>query len=538
MILRSTVLAGAVLLSAVTSPAGLPPGVPRVSRYPAIADWDANLAPLWAGWKSRFLAKGLVQGIDPGSGQKRLLSESQSYGLLLSVWMDDQAAFDSIWTATEATFWNPGGGATGWYRKDPGSAEFSGNADMDICGALIFASALVDSGRWTKSVVGGATYKQKAITVLKSITRNVIDRNAGFRVNSWPGAGDAIRNPSHHMPAWYPIFQEFATLNQVPLLGSDGQLWDNGANWDAAAAGAFALLEAQPNARRGMARNLSNASGGRPSVGTGVPYGSDMGFDAIRVPLRVAHAAIWYPGRFPRAVAYARSVWALGGETSGVDPARPGMYSVEAATLLNWEGVDPYRYEPFLTRAMWGSLAVSVMDSDSASAAAAQRIGRDFGRAITGRSYLEGEATGCEPSLASSPCNDYYAQTLGLLGALVLGGRATNVWADLKHLWGPPDSSGPTVVTSRGIRDEGVARLSEGGVHLHDRNLRAGDLVQASVFDTQGRTLAAAPPSSLSDGDDGLFLSLPLARSHRMRVLELTVSGSGERRRYLLGPTP
>lgn len=427
--LRAKILMGALVLAASSAQAAFPPYATRELKYPAYTNWDSKLPAIWTGWKSRFLSNGLVQGNDP-SGTKMSISEGQSYGMMLSLWMGDQATFNSIWTATENTFWNSG---KGWYGWKVGDGNFAGDADIDIAGALIFASALVDSGKWTNATVGGNTYKAKAIIVLKSVIANFIDQGNNYRINSWPGAGDGVRNPSYHMPGWYPIFKEFAAANNI-----------TGMDWDKAAAGAFSLLEAQTNASYGMARNFSSGTGGSPSGGTSSPNNYDMGFDAIRVPFRVATAAIWYPKVLPRALTYAQNVWKNGSSSKGVDILYPGEYTVESATLYGWKGQKGYtgdpKYEYFMTRAMWGSLAVAAMNYDEKSAAAANQIARDFGRSLSGNDYLSGEESRCEASLSTSPCYNYYAQSLGLMGALAISGRATNIWDDMKHDWVVPDT--------------------------------------------------------------------------------------------------
>lgn len=635
MKLKAKILLGALLLAAASAQAAFPPYVERELKYPSYTSWDAKLPNIWAGWKKRFVANGLVQGNDP-SGTKMSISEGQSYGMLLSVWMGDQATFNTIWTATENTFWNSG---KGWYGWKIGDGNFAGDADIDIAGALIFASALVDSNKWTNATVGGNTYKQKAIIVLRSVITNFIDQGSNYRINSWPGAGDGARNPSYHMPAWYPIFKEFAAANQI-----------TGMDWDKAAAGAFSLLEAQPNATYGMARNFSSGSGGSPSTGTSSPNNYDMGYDAIRVPLRVAHAAIWYPTVLPRAVTYAQNVWKNGSSSKGVDVLYPGEYTVESATLAGWKGQKGYtgdpKYEYFMTRAMWGSLAVAVKGKDDKSTAAANQIARDFGRSVGGNDYLEGEESRCEQSLSTSPCYNYFAQSLGLLGALVMSGRAPNVWDDMKHVWIVPDTgatftkaltaapavldqyvsaatdkskmiskvtatlskavpwtlyfhgqtSGSTYFTTgtstavafdwhsmfrtaatmkftaekvdvrlifpgcdtarnasaratitlnpavgvhgRAVRGEGVVRWTTDGVLLRDPVLAQGDYVKASVIGIDGAVKVSTDYTALVSSDNGLFLKLPVTRSTGVRILEITIPTTSERRRYVLTPNP
>lgn len=632
MKLRAKVLIGALVLLAASAQAAFPPYAPRQLKYPSYSNWDAKLPTVWAGWKKRFVSNGLVQGNDP-SGTKMSISEGQSYGLLLSVWMGDQATFNTIWTATENTFWNSG---AGWYRWKVGDDNFAGDADIDIAGALIFASALVDSGKWTNATVGGNTYKQKAIIVLKSVIKNFFD--GSLRIKSWPSASDNNLNPSYHMPGWYPIFKEFAAANNI-----------TGMDWDKAASAAFDVLEKQTNSQYGMARNFSNASGGGGS-GTSSPNAYDMGYDAIRVPMRVAHAATWYPKDLPRAVTYAKNVWKNGSATKGVNIMYPGQYNVDAATLYGWKGQNGYtgdpKYEYFMTRAMWGALAVSVMDQDAKSNDAANQIARDFGRSLSGNDYLEGEESRCEQSLSTSPCYNYYAQSLGLLGALVMAGRAPNVWDDMKKIWIVPDTgasfktpltatpavidqyvstatdkskmistvtatlskavpwklsfkgqtSGSTFDTSatssaitfgwhslrrssaamkftaekvdvtlafpgcdpatnasaratislnpavsvqgRAVRGEGVVRWTTGGILLRDPALAQGDHVKASLVGIDGSVDATTDFVALTGTDNGLLLKMPSTPSTGVRILELTIPTTSERRRYVLTPNP
>ncbi len=414
------ILLGILVLGVATSQAAFPVYTERAGKYPSFSGWDGRLPNIWAGWKSRFVVDGKVGGNTPGSKTISYISEGQSYGLMLSLWMGDQATFNTIWSTTESKFWVAG---SNWYAWNITNydANFAGDADIDICGALIFASALVDSGIWAPYTVGGNTYKAKAIIVLKSVIANFIDKNSNYRINSWPGAGDGIRNPSYHMPGWYPIFKEFAAANGV-----------TGMDWDLAANGAFDLIEAQPNAKKGLARNFSTGSGAPASGGTSSPNRDDMGFDAVRVPFRMALAAMWYPTKFPRAVAWGKNVWAAG----VVDPAKPGLYTIATATLDGW--VIP-GYEKFMTRAMWGSIAAAVKDSTPEAKTAFSRILQDFSTSVTGNNYLVGEDH--DTTVVAASLRNYFAQSLGLLGALAISGRAWNVWDDLKHPWVPPDTS-------------------------------------------------------------------------------------------------
>jgi len=392
------------------------------NKYPAaVAGWDTALTIHWAQWKTDFLNGGLVLGKDP-SGNARTISEGQSYAMLMSVWMNDQATFNSVWAATENSLWNSG---SGWYRWTPSDPNYAGDADFDICGALIFASALVDKGYWKSYSTGGNTYKSKAKIILQSLIKNFIDVNSNYRINSWPGAGDGIRNPSYHMPQWYPIFKDFGDSNGV-----------SGMDWTKAKAGAYAFINAQPNASKGMARNFSSANGGTPSGGTSSPNNFDMGFDAIRVPYRMGMAALW--NKDAEAIAWCKGVWNGG----TVLNSSPGMYSVSGAKLCGWktsntcssgDGWTNDAYEPPMTEAMWGTAARGAAASDAVSQKAFTIITSLLAAPLKQHPYFT--------TYDDAPQKNYFAQSLGLIGCIAMNGRAWNVWDDLKHPTAVVDTS-------------------------------------------------------------------------------------------------
>ena len=426
------ILLGVLAFGGGVAHAAFPPYPELVGKYPSFSTWNTRLPLIWEGFKGRFISGGLVTATDPQNTTQNV-SEAQAYGMLMATWFGDQSAFDQIWSKTESSFWNSGCGWYGW--KLPlsggcgGNGSYAPDADQDIAAALIFASALSDKGIWNKN----DAYGTKAKVVLQSIWSNMVDKGNNYRMNSWNDAkgNDAIRNPSYHMPCWGPIFKEFAAANGL-----------SGMDWDAAANGAFDLFDAQPNSTKGMAKNFSSGSGGGAGGGTSTPDVDHMGFDAIRVPFRVGLAAMWYPNTLPRAVKYAKSVWAAG----AVDPNSPGMYDVNGPTLWGWS-TNPPEYEQFMSRAMWGTLAASVQDSSPEAAAAFKTISgyMSANHVKNGLAYLNGanqDTTG-----VSSPARNYFAQSLGLLGALGTCGHAWNIWDDLKHPWTPPDTI-PKITTA------------------------------------------------------------------------------------------
>lgn len=397
----------------------------RMQSRPRLPSWNTRVTSLWDGWKSRYLGSdGLVRGTS-AEGDSSWSSRAQADGLLLSLWMGDQPTFDKIWRATEDSLWDAGRGS---FRRSRIDSTFRGDAEMDITAALVFASALADSGYWTSTILGGNTYRARAKELIgNDLQGNVLDPSTKL-VRSWGGAGNLTWNPSYQSPQWIPILEAFAIENGV--FGMD---------WKSVRRASHALLQAQPASRFGMVRNFSGIAGQAPSAGWGVPTPQDMGLDAIRVPFQLALAIQWHHDSL--ATAWSDTVWASG----GVDATRPGLYSLSGGTgtLWKWCGAQSCgqdaAYQSFLPRSQWGALAVAGSARSSYARAASQRIVADVEAAMTPRTGALVSEWGDIPPLGD-PALDGYAQTLGLFGALVMSGRAWNVWGDLRNAPSPRDS--------------------------------------------------------------------------------------------------
>jgi len=417
-------LAAIGMLAATSSAAFLPYTEP-VLKYPAEQGWEANLQAHWSYWKGKFnTAGGVIQGTKPDNTIAET-SEAQSYGMLMALWLNDKTTFDQIYGATQKNFW--GGTNYAWIISPTKDPNFAGDADQEICGALIFASALVDAKYWTD---GSPSYKTQAIAVLKNIAANMVD--GSHLIRSYNGSS-GIYNPSYMMPGWIQVFKEFGAANGVTDPG-----------WDAVRTAEYALFNAQPNAKDGMARNWCDGSGnaGNPGNGTETPSNGDMSFDAIRVPYRIGLDGLWYKTH-SQAISWCKSVW----NNSAVNPSTPGMYTVSGPTLWGWGTAGaangPYsdaQYEWSLTVSMWATAAAAVQDSSTTGNTAMGVIMSSMKKGVLGHDYFLLSANS-DTTSSSAPNKNYYAQSLGLLGALAIDGRAPNVWDDLKNTWVVPDTT-------------------------------------------------------------------------------------------------
>lgn len=406
----------------------------RVMKYPAEQGWESYLLKHWEYWKAKFIGSdGVVNGTKP-DGSSAKVSEAQSYAMLMALWFNDQATFNKVYHGTQQNFWNSSTNAYMWIISPDKDANWAGDADQDILAALIFASALVDSNTtsntgWTNPS-GDPTYKEQAKTLMNSIWDKFVDKSS-YRIQSWPSAGDGVRNPSYHMPAWYQVFKEFANKN-IP---------NNTMDWDKVRLASYALFNAQPSHEKGMARNFSTGSGD-PQQGNGQssPTPADMGFDAIRVPWRIGMDAAYYPTH-TQAVNWCKSVW-----TSGfVDPSTAGMYTLSGSPqLYGWGSASSdysdSKYEWAMTVAMWGVASTAVRDSCNECGTAAGKSVARLKTGVTGQNYFVISAN-TDTTKTTAPNKNYYAQSLALLGALSMDGRAWNVWDDLMNKWTAPDTS-------------------------------------------------------------------------------------------------
>lgn len=412
-----------LLLLCIGSAQAFLPYADRMQSRPRLPAWDTRVTSLWDGWKSRYLGSdGLVRGTS-AEGDSSWSSRAQADGLLLSLWMGDQPTFDKIWRATEDSLWDA---TRGSFRRSRIDSTFRGDAEMDITAALVFASALADSGYWTSTILGGKTYRARAkALIVNDLQGKVLDPSTKL-VRSWSEAGNLSWNPSYQSPHWIPILEAFAIENGV--VGTD---------WKSFRRGGHALLLAQPDSRSGMVRNFSGISGQPPGGGWGFPTAQDMGLDAIRVPFQLALAMQWHHDSL--AAAWSDTVWANG----RINPVRPGLYTVSSGILWDWCGAPDCgataAYQSFLPRSQWGALAVAGSARSPYARAASQRIVADFEAAMTSRTGVLVSEWGDILPLGD-PALDGYAQTLGLFGALVMSGRAWNVWGDLRNPPSPRDS--------------------------------------------------------------------------------------------------
>ena len=184
------------------------------------------LTSSWEKYKQKFINKdGRV--IDYSQGDITT-SESQSYALLQSVWVDDKKAFDLVWKWTKNNLKRKSDNLFGWrWGKltsgnygflENGGDNSASDADTDITLALILAAR-----RWNQEI-----YLTQAKTILPDLWKIDTDTINGQNyliAGNWAKSQDKdIINPSYFAPYAWRIFNKVNTNNWQSLINPAYQI--------------------------------------------------------------------------------------------------------------------------------------------------------------------------------------------------------------------------------------------------------------------------------------------------------------------------
>ncbi len=215
-------------------------------------------------------------------------SEGQSYGMLMSMWMDDRSTFDNVWKWTQDNLQKPNTNSFSWLWgknskgeygviKEQGGESVATDGDIDIAFALVKASK-----KWNEQ-----KYADSAKKIANDIWTNevIITKNGKYIL----AANDSEKkyqkaqilvNPSYYNPA---AFSEFSKLNPEVNWG---RLIDDG----------YELLDKSSSSNLGNSKSVYlppdwiNVDYENTNISpTNNPsFGTTYGFDAIRIPWRIA----------------------------------------------------------------------------------------------------------------------------------------------------------------------------------------------------------------------------------------------------------
>src|SRR5205823_2164632 len=137
--------------------------------------------------------------------------EGIGYGMLIAVYMDDQALFDDLWRY-EQQFLDARTGLMNWYIKADGSGPATGgngpatDADEDMAFALLMADK-----QWGGKGALSKNYIDLAKAQIGAVWANEVFDYKYMKPGSW-GDSSTI-NLSYFAPAYYRLFAKVDTAN-------------------------------------------------------------------------------------------------------------------------------------------------------------------------------------------------------------------------------------------------------------------------------------------------------------------------------------
>jgi endo-1,4-beta-D-glucanase Y len=222
-------------------------------------------------------------GLDPNS----TVSEGIGYGMLLAVYMDDQATFDQLWLYEQTMTYQDVNGLMNWYISADGQTVLgkwgATDADEDMAFALLMADKQWGGqGSLSKTYLAYATAQITAIWNFEIIENKLAGGGDSPMYWSWHNV-----NISYFAPAYYKAFK----AANIPA----------GANWDPIVDTVYdtinkALTSNSQQQTDGLVPGWCDdtpSSVCTPESGPSSTTGANYQYDACRTPFRIALDWCW-----------------------------------------------------------------------------------------------------------------------------------------------------------------------------------------------------------------------------------------------------
>jgi endo-1,4-beta-D-glucanase Y len=274
--------------------------------YPA-SYTNADVRALYDAWKADLVTSDGAGGFrrvarvdEPGLEPNSTVSEGIAYGMMISVYMDDQALFDDLWQYAlqyswtwQAQFPETGSDPTllmNWYihadgnisqggGDDPAGNGAATDADEDMAFALIMADR-----QWGGSGSLSRSYLDYALELIDDIwTYEIADERLPKNGSNW--GSDTNLNISYFAPAYYRTFAEVSGDNRWlnNVVEYIYVVIDNNLN------------ASNQNENNGLVPAWSTSSGDPAEVGLGQdPQPFHYQYDSCRTPFRIGQDACWH----------------------------------------------------------------------------------------------------------------------------------------------------------------------------------------------------------------------------------------------------
>lgn len=244
----------------------------HTSIAPDQAAANQRLDELYADWKAKYVRTAganlrVLSAMNDNTS--RTFSEGIGYGMLLSAYFSDQTTFDGLWRYARSYHDGSRGHTLMPWEiladgTVPGGGDFATDGDEDMAFALIVADF-----RW-----GG--YKTDATALINSLLTYGVEADNTINAGLW-ASNDNV-NPSYFDPAYYKAFATYT----------------GNSRWNDVAARSHQVLNAIETFKPGR-RLLPDWStvAGDTAAHFRKPEDHVYGYDAVRVPWRMAKDAVW-----------------------------------------------------------------------------------------------------------------------------------------------------------------------------------------------------------------------------------------------------
>ena len=394
------VMFGVAAVAAVTASAGQFP-FPQNMKYPhgkiieyANTDMIKDHYKLWkqAWYKA---SDGWVLAPE---GTCSTVSEAIAYGMLISVYMDDQDVFKKLyntWTSNSAG----ANGGMNWRIGCNGGTGTASDADFDAALALVMASK-----QWND-----ASYLSAGKSLISWIASNDINGGKIKPGNQW---NDGF-NPSYATTANFQLFQDVA-----------------GGSWSSVISQAYTDLNACQDSKTGLVPDWCDWNSHKPIL-TSAAVSNDIGFydDAARTPWRMAMAYYWYGDT--KAQAFNKKVvsWLIP-ETRTASGVNSG-YKYEGGAYH----IDNSDIRRFVSSTFSGGLGLATSSIDSKEAetylGTVYKVLKEKKSCSTAQGCGEGSVEG----------EKYYPATLNMIYLLLVTGNMPNLYNTTGFTPFTPDTS-------------------------------------------------------------------------------------------------
>ena len=338
------------------------------------------------------------------------VSEAIAYGMLITVYMDEQSVFDKLYGTWKSNGGN--GGGMNWRVGCSGGSGSASDADFDAALALVMASK-----QW------GGSYLNDAKTIISWIATNDINGGKIKPGNQW---NDAF-NPSYATTANFQLFQDVA-----------------GGSWSSVISQAYTDLSACQDSKTGLVPDWCGWGDHKPTL-TSAAVSNDIGFydDAARTPWRMAWAYYWYGDT--KAQAFNKKIvdWLIP-ETRTASGVNSGY---------KWTGskyeADESDIRNFVSSTFSGGLGLAVSSFDTEEAKT---------YLTTVYKVLTEQKSCAKPDKCGegdNPGEKYYPATLNMLYLLLITGNMPNLYSIDKFTKFTPDTTkAPSIKLGDGVQQE------------------------------------------------------------------------------------